>query len=162
MATGRWQTFKYCTKLPTNFSWQNLFVICCICIRDRVCHQNGWIFGTWWVGGVGGGGGLFKMWLVLIFLNTIVEKHTLKWPFCINFMLKKPCLNVQNLQHKFLDWKWPPPRLELFQKFIRFGRVILPLTLLRVAPSAVSKGGGGADLPPPRFLRVLGGCGFKF
>ena len=33
-------------------------------------------------------------------------------------MLKKPCLNVQNLQHKFL---------ELFQKFIRFGDATLPL-----------------------------------
>ena len=22
---------------------------------------------------------------------------------------KKACLKVQNLQHKFLDWKWPPP-----------------------------------------------------
>ena len=35
------------------------------------------------------------------------------------------------------------------------------LTLSRVAPSAVSKG-GGADWAPPWFLRVLGGCGFKF
>ena len=25
------------------------------------------------------------------------------------FMLKKPCLKVKNLQHKFLDWKCPPP-----------------------------------------------------
>ena len=36
------------------------------------------------------------------------------------------------------------------------------LTLSRVAPSAVSKGWGGADWAPPWFLRVLGGCGFKF
>ena len=28
--------------------------------------------------------------------------------FCINFMLKKPVWVSQNLQHKFLDWKWPP------------------------------------------------------
>ena len=25
-----------------------------------------------------------------------------------NFMIKKPRLKVQNLQHKFLGWKWPP------------------------------------------------------
>ena len=42
-------------------------------------------------------------------------------------MLKKPCLKVQNLQYKFLDWKWPPPLLELFRKNIRFGRAIRPL-----------------------------------
>ena len=33
-----------------------------------------------------------KMYLVLIFINTIVEKHNLKRPLCINFMFKKPCL----------------------------------------------------------------------
>ena len=26
-----------------------------------------------------------------------------------------PCIKVQNLQYKFLDWKWPPP-LEIFPK----------------------------------------------
>ena len=57
------------------------------------------------------------------------EPWTLKWPFCIIFMLKKPCLKVQNLQYKFLDWKWPPPPLELFRKFICFGRGRLPLLL---------------------------------
>ena len=36
------------------------------------------------------------------------------------------------------------------------------LTLSRVAPSAVSKGRGGAHCAPPWFLRVLGGCGFNF
>ena len=55
------------------------------------------------------------------------KKHTLKIPLCIIFMPKKPCSKVQNLQQKFLDWKWPPPPLELFQKFIRFGRGRLPL-----------------------------------
>ena len=29
-----------------------------------------------------------KMYLVLIFINTIVEKHNLKRPLCINFMVK--------------------------------------------------------------------------
>ena len=28
---------------------------------------------------------------------------------CCIFPSKKPCLKVQNLQYKFLDWKWPPP-----------------------------------------------------
>ena len=37
-----------------------------------------------------------------------VKTYT-KRPFCITFMLKKPCLKVQILQYKFLDWKWPPP-----------------------------------------------------
>ena len=37
--------------------------------------------------------------------------------------------NGKNLQYKFLDWKWPPlpPPLELFRKFIRFGRERRPL-----------------------------------
>ena len=30
------------------------------------------------------------------------------------------------MQYKFLDCKWPPPPLELFQKFIRFGSATLP------------------------------------
>ena len=36
-------------------------------------------------------------------------KHTLKRHICIIFMLKKPCLKVQILQCKSLDWKCPPP-----------------------------------------------------
>ena len=43
---------------------------------------------------------------------------------CIHFMLKKPCLKVQKLQHNFLDWKWPPSPLDIF---IRFGDAICPL-----------------------------------
>ena len=51
-----------------------------------------------------------------------------KKTLCSIFMLKKPCLKVQILQYKFLDWKWPPllPS-EFFQKFIRFGDVCHPL-----------------------------------
>ena len=49
-----------------------------------------------------------------------------KRPFCITFMLKKPCLKVQILQYKFLDWKSPPPLLELFRKSIRFGGTTRP------------------------------------
>ena len=42
-------------------------------------------------------------------------------PWCSEFLRKtsekKPCLKIQNLQHKFLDWKWPPiPPLEVFRK----------------------------------------------
>ena len=36
------------------------------------------------------------------------------------------------------------------------------LTLSGAAPLAVSNGRGGAHCAPPRFLRVLGGYGFKF
>ena len=54
-----------------------------------------------------------------MFNMVIGWKHTLKRPFYIIFMLKKPCLKVQILQYKFLDWKWPPPLSELFRKFIR-------------------------------------------
>ena len=42
-----------------------------------------------------------------------------KDPFVSFFMLKKPYLKVQDLQHNFLDWKWPLSGL--FQKIIRFG-----------------------------------------
>ena len=41
---------------------------------------------------------------VLIFRLKLL-KHTLKRPFCINFMLKKPHLKVQILQYNFLDRK---------------------------------------------------------
>ena len=41
-------------------------------------------------------------------------------------------------------------------------RNINRLTLSRVAPSAVSKGWGGAMMAPPRFWGNVGGCGFKF
>ena len=41
-------------------------------------------------------------------------------------MLKKPCLNVQNLQHKFLDWKWP---FGTFPKIHRFWRCHPSLTV---------------------------------
>ena len=41
---------------------------------------------------------------VLIFRLKLL-KHTLKRPFCINFMLKKPHLKVQLLQYNVLDRK---------------------------------------------------------
>ena len=45
-------------------------------------------------------------------------------------MPKKPCLKVQNMQCKFLDWKWPSPHLERFWKSTCFGGVIRPLASL--------------------------------
>ena len=48
------------------------------------------------------------MHVVQMFNMVIGWKHTLKRPFYIIFMLKKPCLKVKILQYKFLDWKWPP------------------------------------------------------
>ena len=40
--------------------------------------------------------------------------------FLFNFMLKKPCLKVQNLQYDFFLIETDPP-LGLFRKIIRFG-----------------------------------------
>ena len=78
--------------------------------------------GGWWVKSV-----LLSNVSCSDFSFKIIEKHTLKIPFCIIFMPKKPCSKVQILQHKFLDWKWPPPPpSELFRKFIRFGVGMLP------------------------------------
>ena len=51
------------------------------------------------------------------------------WKIILQFfsenVQKKPFRKVQNLQNKFLDWKWPPRTapLELFRKFIRLGSV---------------------------------------
>ena len=63
----------------------------------------------------------FNMVLPLNWLKTYPKKTLL-----YHFHAEKALFKVQNLQHKFLDWKWPPPLLELFQKFIRFGRAALP------------------------------------
>ena len=71
-------------------------------------------------------------------LRPSATRYMLKWSFCINFMLKKPCLNVHNPQYKFLDWKLPPPPLlELFWKFIRFGDAILPLSGFNIVPLVI-------------------------
>ena len=72
----------------------------------------------------------FKVCLVLIFLNTIVEKPwTLNLLFLYQFHAQKALFKVPKICNiiPFLDWKWPPPPLELFQKFIRFGSGTLPL-----------------------------------
>ena len=72
-------------------------------LRDRWRHQNGWNFG--------------KVPNGLTSPPLFSENHA-----------KNPCQKVQNLQHKFLDWKWPhPPLLEHFRKFICFGGVTRPL-----------------------------------
>ena len=53
----------------------------------------------------------FKVCLVLILLNTIVEQ-TYHEPWNYYFVSiswsKSPVKSSQNLQHKFLGWKWPP------------------------------------------------------
>ena len=51
----------------------------------------------------------------------------MKRPFYIMFMLKKPCLKVQILQYKFLDWKCPPPPFGTFPKIHPFWRRRLSL-----------------------------------
>ena len=43
---------------------------------------------------------------------------------------KKPHIKVQNLQHNFLDWTWPPTPLEVFRKFIGFDSLTRPLQLV--------------------------------
>ena len=68
--------------------------------RDGWPHQNGWIFGKVTKG----------LWPPLIFGKSCCT-------FSSNVILKKPCLKVQNLQYKFLDWKWvPPPSFGTFLK----------------------------------------------
>ena len=58
-------------------------------LREGSLYQNGLLLGSL---PKGRGGefrtAFFKMYLVLIFINTIVEKHNLKRPLCINFMVK--------------------------------------------------------------------------
>ena len=90
--------------------WENwkalLSQIYVMCVGDGWQNQNGWIFGK-------NRNGLWPPPL------------TFGKSYCKSYC--KPCIKAQNLQYKFLDWKWPP--LELFQKFIRFGIVICPLFL---------------------------------
>ena len=50
--------------------------------------------------------------------------------FVFKLMIKKPCLKVQNLQHKFLGWNWPRPPLELLLKLIRFGEANRPFHVI--------------------------------
>ena len=65
---------------------------------------------------------------VLLF-NLFTTKGRVRLSKRINFrknskgVWKKSYKKVQNLRHKFLDWKWPlsPSPLEVFRKFIRFG-----------------------------------------
>ena len=53
---------------------------------------------------------------------------TLKWLFCINFMLKKPCFKFQNLQHEFFNWKCPhlPPAPPPFGSFPKIRPFLYP------------------------------------
>ena len=51
--------------------------------------------------------------------------HFWIWSCFIFLQFHAQKLYLQNVQHKFLDWKWPPP-LQLFRKFICF-RVSSPV-----------------------------------
>ena len=78
-------------------------------LREASPFQNGWIFGK-----VPNG-----LWPPPSFS----ENHVAD--FLQNPLPKYFPHNGHNLQHKFLDWKWPPPS-ELFRKFICFGMAKLP------------------------------------
>ena len=81
-----------------------------VSLRDAFPFPNGWIFGK-----VPNG-----LWPPPHFRKVMLQ-------FFSEIHDRSIVFNGKNLQHKFLDWKWPPPPLELFWKFIRFGRVKLPL-----------------------------------
>ena len=101
---------KCCAVQTTQIKvqWQN-----CLnwLIRDGWPYQNGWIFGKV-------PNGLWPPPSLLIFGKSSCN-------FCLKAS-EQSCLQVQNLQHIYLDWKWLPP-LAPFQKFIRFGSGTLPL-----------------------------------
>ena len=73
----------------------------------------------------------FNVCLVLIFLNTIVEKHTLNPEITILYQFhdQKALFKAPKICNKiFWIENDPRPPLELFQKLIRFGSANLPLT----------------------------------
>ena len=72
---------KIVTKVRM-FIWRN----CCV-LYDPISHEMHVVH-------------QFNMVLPLNWLKTYPKEA-----LCIIFMLKKPCLKVQNLQYKFLDWK---------------------------------------------------------
>ena len=57
----------------------------------------------------------FNMVLPLNWLKTYPKKTLL-----YHFHAEKALFKVQNLQHKFLDWKWPPPPFGTFPKIHPF------------------------------------------
>ena len=74
----------------------------------------------------------FKVCLVLIFLNTVVEKHTLSPEITILYQFhdQKALFKVPKICNiNFWIENDPTPPLALFQKFIRFGSGILPFVL---------------------------------
>ena len=77
----------------------------------------------------------FKVYLVLTFLNTIVEKHTLNPEITILYQFhdQKALLKVPKICNiNFWIENDLLPLLALFLKFIRFGSRTLPLTLCYV------------------------------
>ena len=99
---GRWPAWTWCSHCT---AWERR-------IRDGWACQNGCFFGK-----VPNG-----LWppappprfrkIILQIFSRIHDQSTV--------------YNGKNLQYKFLDWKWPPPLLELFRKNIRFGGFIRP------------------------------------
>ena len=74
------------------------------------CYQIGWIFGKI-PNGHGPPSLILENYVAISFRKTLV---------------KRPYVKVQHLRYKFWDWKWPPPLLVFFRKFIRFGSATLP------------------------------------
>ena len=61
----------------------------------------------------------FKVCLFWFFSIQLLKKHTLNPEFtlCVSISCSKsPVKSSQNLQHKFLDWKWPPPLWDFSKK----------------------------------------------
>ena len=74
----------------------------------------------------------FKVCLVLILLNTIVEKHTLNPEIALlyQFHAQKALFKVPKICNiNFWIENCPSTPLELSRKFIRFGAATLPLEL---------------------------------
>ena len=71
----------------------------------------------------------FKVCLVLVFLNTIVEKHTLNPEITLlyQFHAQKVLFKVPKICNINFWIESDPPPLAFFQKFIRFGSRTRPL-----------------------------------
>ena len=83
--------------------------------------------------------GWFKQNCFRSHFSPIVPPPLIFGDFYCNFSKNpclKPCIRVQNLQYKFLDWKWPPSLFGAFPKIHHFWyrhpslRVILLIYLL--------------------------------
>ena len=84
-----------------------------------------------------------KCVLFWFFSIQLLKKHTLNPELTLFVSIscsKSYVKSSQNLQHKFLDWKWPPLPLVLFRKFIQFGSGALPINdLVLISPIRPTK-----------------------